>query len=197
MANNTDFLPQIKQKDPPHFSRSRTIVGSGNVVDLTSINTIVNGTGNFVGADTKNVNILGSTDCVVVSGVTNVNIINCSGVVITESDKTFIKDVDISSESFIVSGVTFSQRYHIIPTASYQMTLDDYTVVNEFAGAQITLPLAAGHTQVFNIKQVAVGESGVVPSGSDSIEGVPALTSLFTGDNITLQSDGSTNYIIL
>lgn len=198
MADNTEFLPQAQPIDPSHVRRNITIIGSGNVVDITSLNTIVSGRGNFVGEDTRGINLLGCTDCVVVSGVTNVNVINSSGVTVLESDTTYIKDIEISSDSFIVSGVTFSQGYHIVSDFGYTITLDDYTIDDVNGLSEITLPAASGHTQVFNIKITgALGDTTVFLTGLDTIEGVAQNTQLSQGDNLTVQSNGSSNYIIL
>lgn len=195
MADNTDFLPQSESIDPPHVVRNRTIIGDSNIVDVSSINTIVSGLNNFVGAHTKNINILGSTNCQVTSGVTNVNIINSSGVSVTESDTTYIKNVVISVDSFITSGVTFSQGYRIA-NGSVIVTLDDYTIEDPVGGSQVQLPSPVGHTQIFNVKLTGSTESAVIVEGGLFIDD-STQQFLTQFDNLTVQSNGSNKYIII
>ena len=96
-----------------------TIVGTGNVVDTTVINSVVLGNGNYVGGGGNNISIFGSSGCTVLPNLTGVVLINSFDVIVTESNTTWLNGVQTSggqSEQGIVAFPTGGQ------TNAYQTT---------------------------------------------------------------------------
>ena len=197
-----EYFPIIGQTIKPNKLFRQSIIGYGNQVASTAQDIIVNGEGNFVGDDCRSINILNTSGSVVTSGVIGVNLFSCSGLIIEESDVIYIKNVKITEDSFggLTSGVTFSQSYRAIsPFLSTTITEADYTV-EQFGNASESVFLlpAAGQTRVINIKNSKTEFVLTInPSGADTIEGELTLELGNTGDSVTLQSNGTNNYIIL
>ena len=210
-SGSTEYFPIIGQATKPNKVFKQSIIGEGNNVDSTAQDIIVNGDGNYIGEECRDINLLNTSGSVVTSGTIGVNLFSCSGLTVDESNVIYIKNVLITEDSFSggggtpTSGVTYSQSYAIVePFEFLQMTLDNYTVeVFGDSSEVVILPAAAGHTQVFNIKNSKTIEGLEVrqfnwPSNTDSIEGSTVELILpSTGDSVTLQSNGSNNYIIL
>jgi len=198
MADNTDYFPQIRTVNKPNEYVNSTIRGRGNTVDKTAENVIVNGANNYVGEGCRDVNLLNSSGCTVSSGVVGINMISCSGLTAFDSGKIYIENVEISDDSFISSGSTYSQSFITVSGASlYYMTTANYTVVSAHGSNEIYLPEASGQTQVFNLKNQTGGDFTWYPFGSGNY--IEDESSIITadGESITLQSDGSSNYIII
>ena len=200
MADNTEFFPNVDGINSPNLKRNGVYVGNTNTVEDSATNVMVNGNGNYVGEACNNVNILNSSGCAVTSGVINITIVGSSGLTVTESNQTFFANTEISSSSFITSGVTYSEGYHI-SAGEYFITLADYTIEVVVDTDATALPLAAGHTQVFNIKNSSTTNTELHTLGSDTLEGtaypIPVGLEIGVGDTLTVQSNGSNNYIIL
>jgi len=201
-----EYFPIIGQPIKPNKLFRQSIIGYGNQVASTAQDIIVNGEGNFIGDDCRSINILNTSGSVVTSGVIGVNLFSCSGLIIEESDVIYIKNVKITEDSFsggggsITSGTTFSQSLiYTGAVANYDMTTDNYTVVATGQPLQLGLPPAIGQTQVYNIKNQTGADLtfyGDLLSGTDTIEGETSAT-IGDGASLTLQSNGSTNYIII
>jgi len=201
MADNTEYLPQIGVIDDTRTQRNYKLIGEDNIVHKTSSDVVVNGVGNFVGEECKRVNILASSGCVVTSGVTDVSLINSSGVTVNyPGGVTYIDNQLVTADSFITSGVTVSQSIVTLSDAVvYEMTTSDYTVISNNNGNEIYLPPAAGQTQVFHVKNIDSDDFTlyVYPLTSDTIDLTEDRIVLAQYDTVTVQSDGSTNYYIL
>jgi len=208
MADNTEYLPQIGVIDDTRTSRNYKLIGDGNVVAKTSSDVVVNGVNNFVGEDCQRINVLASSGCVITSGTTDVSIINSSGITVNApGGVTYIDGLQITSDSFIVSGVTASQGIKFVSSEEedYQMTTDDYTVVVTTSASEsdteIYLPDAAGQTQVFRVKAELFTTEGVTVQvrtfEDNGFIDEEQIIELLAGDAITVQSDGSSNYYIL
>ena len=192
--NNEEYFPKNTPKTPPNTYIDTVINGFGNIVEPSSRNTQVNGDGNFVGEETANINILNSSGCTVSSGVIGCTIINSSGITVSDDNLVYINN------KLFTAGGTSSTSYDIY-TAEAILTLDNGTVEQRSSVAQLTiLPLAAGHNQKFNIKNNSTTEvdQPVVPKlgSGDTIDGTDGLFLTYL-DSITVQSDGTSNYIIL
>jgi len=201
MADNTEYLPQIGVIDDTRTQRNYKLIGEDNIVHKTSSDVVVNGVGNFVGEECKRVNILASSGCVVTSGVTDVSLINSSGVTVNyPGGVIYIDNQLVTADSFITSGVTVSQSIVTLSDAVvYEMTTSDYTVISNNNGNEIYLPPAAGQTQVFHVKNIDSDDFTlyVYPLTSDTIDLTEDRIVLAQYDTVTVQSDGSTNYYIL
>jgi hypothetical protein len=196
-----EYFPIIGQAIKPNKLFRQSIIGHGNQVASTAQDIIVNGFGNSIGDDCRSINILNTSGSSVTSGVIGVNLFSCSGLIIDESDVIYIKNVKITESSFgITSGVTFSQSLiYTGAVGSYDMTTDNFTVVATQQPLQLGLPPAVGQTQVYNIKNQTGADLtfyGDLLSGTDTIEGETSAT-IGDGASLTLQSNGSTNYIII
>lgn len=205
-SGSIEYFPIISAASKPNRLFRHAIIGEDNSVSSSAQDIIVNGAGNFIGDECRSVNLLNTSSCIVSSGVIGVNLFSCSGLIITESDVIYIKNVFITEDSFggggITSGVTFSQAYRAttptdIPEAT--VSLSDYTVEYFGTGSETSfLSPAVGHTQIFNIRNSKTIEVlNIIPDGSDTIEGDSVLTLNNTGDSVTIQSNGTNNYIII
>jgi hypothetical protein len=83
-----------------------TFVGNGSVVDTTVVNSVVLGTGNYVGAGSGNVGIFGSSGVTVFPGVLDVFVLNSNNVVVTESNISIVNGVFLPSGSQSEQGIT-------------------------------------------------------------------------------------------
>lgn len=197
MADNTEYLPQIGVIDDSRTLRNYKLVGDGNVVHRTSTDVIVNGKDNFVGEECQRVNILASSGCTITSGVTDVSIINSSGITVNyPGNVIYVDNFLVTSSSFITSGTTFNQSFAYTGELNYDMTTEDYTVVN-VTNTEILLPPALGQTQVFRIVNACGVDNTFYTTGSDTIYGFDNNITLSDGDAITVQSDGSSKYFVL
>tara|TARA_R100001244_G_scaffold63542_1_gene52771 strand:- start:6054 stop:6692 length:639 start_codon:yes stop_codon:yes gene_type:complete len=207
-SGSTEYFPIISNASKPNRLFRHAIIGESNSVSSSAQDIVVNGVGNFIGDECRNINLLNTSACIVSSGVISANLFSCSGLTIDVNDVIYIKNVLITEDSFggggggITSGVTFSQAYRAttptdLPEAT--VSLSDYTVEYFGTGSETSfLSPAAGQTQIFNIKNSKTIEVlNIYPDGSDTIEGASIITLNSTGDTVTLQSNGTNNYIIL
>ena len=93
----------------------------------------------------------------------------------------------------------------VVQTTNYTITTSDFTVLcNSSAGGSksMTLPAAAGNTgRIFNIKRIGGTACAAATTAGSALDGVAgpatfALSASGTGSGITVQSDGSTWWII-
>ena len=92
--------------------------------------------------------------------------------------------------------------YRAIPALTNGVPIPTDKTLHQFGSGSefVTLLPAVGQTRIINIKNGKTGGAvlEVYPDGTDTIEGdTDFLESNDEGDNITLQSDGVSNYIIL
>jgi hypothetical protein len=199
-SGSTEFFPLIRKLKKPNVTRQGVFISKLDVIDVTAENIISNGGGNFVGESCESINLLNCIGCSITSGVTGVNLIDCSGITVSENDVTFIDNLQITEGSFISSGVTFNQSYTIVPEGeALSMTTDNYTVeVFGTASEHVTLPNALGQTQVYHIKSSKTEVSLVIfTNGTDTIDGISTQITIGHLDTVTLQSNGADKYIIL
>ena len=199
-SGSIDYFPLIKRKLKPNQKKQYAYTSLIDVVEDSAENVISNGGGNYIGEECKEINILNSSGCTVTSGVIGVNLFACSGISVYESNVIYIKNVKITEGNFLTSGVTFDQSLvYTGAVASYDMTTDNYTVVVTGQPIQLGLPPAAGQTQVYNVKNITGSDLtfyGDLAFGTDTIENETSAT-IPDRASLTLQSNGSTNYIII
>jgi hypothetical protein len=206
-SGSIEYFPIIGQGRKPNKVFKQSIIGEDNAVESTAQDIIVNGTGNYIGEACRDINILNSSGCIVSSGVIGVNLFSCSGLTISAGGVIYIKNVKITEDSFSggggtpTSGVTYSQAYFpAAPGTATFVTSDMYTIeVFGNSSEVVFLAAATGQTRVINIKNSKTVETlEIYPDGSDTIEGSGDFLVLSsTGESVTLQSNGSNNYIII
>jgi len=95
------------------------------------------------------------------------------------------------------SGVTSSPPYVNINSAALVMTDANGTVEFTGSGSSAILPTANGQTQVFNIKNSQLTDVTVTRKNADTIEYTDTTIVLTSGDSVTVQSNGTNNWIII
>ena len=205
-SGSIEYFPIIGQGQKPNKVFRQSIIGAGNNVEPTAQDIIVNGFGNYIGEECRNINLLNTSACIVSSGIIGVNLFSCSGLVINDSDTIYIRNVLITEDSFSgggsipSSGVTYSESY-TIAGGDYDVLLADSTIVNFIDGNTFYLPVTAGQTQKFNLKNLSSQTLVIdfIDTSVKHIDGDPNLVPLLLNyrDSVTLQSNGSNGYIIL
>lgn len=192
MSDNTEYFPQQLFIENPNTHIDTIIKGKGNVIAYSARNVFVNGDSNYLGEDTKDINILNSSGCVISSGVVGCVIISSSGVVVTNSGQLYIKNKLISED--VIGGFS-SSAYKKIYT-DYTVTLDDGTIDCISGVSIVTLPSANGHIQKFNIKNNQ--ETDVqIDGGGSTIDIDDTIVTISKRENLTVQGNGTENYLIL
>lgn len=125
--NTGEYTPGLVDTLNPMVNPYDTIVGSGNVVDSSVINSVVLGEANYVGSGVSNVAIFGSSGCTVLPGLTGVILINTYDVLVTESNTTYVNGVQTTgnqSEQGIIAfagggqtgGYQTTKKFNLIET---------------------------------------------------------------------------------
>ena len=194
--NNIEEFPKQRSIENPRTYIDSVVKGSGNIIERSARNVIVNGHNNYVAEETRNINLFNSSACTISSGVVGVTIINSSGINVYSNDKVYINNKEFAP------GGTSSTGYDIVTASvTYFMDTDNGTVELRGTSTHDThLPLALGHNQKFIVKNNSYAgvEQNVKPAdgSSDSID-LDILWVLGYLDSITVQSDGVSNYIIV
>jgi hypothetical protein len=89
-------LPLLRLNVSDSNNNGNVVIGT-NYVHATARNVIVSGYDNVVGAYSDMINILSSSGVVVSSGLSNVSVINTSGVTITQSNVQYINGVNMGT----------------------------------------------------------------------------------------------------
>ena len=194
--NNEEEFPKQVRIETPNTYIDSVIKGTGNVIERSARNVLVNGDNNYIGEETSNINIFNSSGCTVSSGVIGTTLINSSGIVVRTDNKVYI-----NNQELITGGLSSSAYTILTASTTYFMDTDNGTVELRGTTTHDThLPLALGHHQKFIVKNNSY--AGVVQNvkpadgSSDSID-LQVLWVLGYLDSITVQSDGISNYIIV
>ncbi len=99
-----------KQDGNLYNSTSQQVRGSDNVISKSASNVIVNGDANRIFSGANNINLLSSNNCIVSANLQNVTLINCDGLTVTESNKTYINNQEVEQKQpSIIKRVTASE----------------------------------------------------------------------------------------
>ena len=199
--NNQEEFPKQRSIEPPQTYIDSVIKGTGNIIQRSAKNVIVNGDNNYVAEEAKNINIFNSSGCVVSSGVIGVTLINSSGVVASTDNVVYINNTEFKLEGAIPTG---NYRESAINTA---ITLADETLnIKNPTPSTVTivvLPTAFGHNQRFTIKNNSPSLNDVhIFAYSETIDNDPgsggaAKLIISYLDAVELMSDGISNYMII
>ncbi|MCR4307510.1 MAG: hypothetical protein NUV80_03045 [Candidatus Berkelbacteria bacterium] len=153
----------------------RMIIGDNNYVADSAIGVLVTGRYNSVGENARNVTILNSSGCVVPGDVSEVFILNSSGVTVTESNTMVVNNVSYS-------GGGTSSTYATAISAVNPTGTSSATGVMQGVGTTIT-PLVSGNLLVtfsgslqtaasttIGVMQIKYG-TGTPPSNGDAPTG--------------------------
>ena len=90
-------LPDAVSRDNliPLQDNDNIVNGDGNIIGNGSVNITITGDNNVVGSDCSCINIQCSSGNTVMAGLSNVVLINCSGLTIEESDVTYINNTKV------------------------------------------------------------------------------------------------------
>ena len=195
---NSELFPQRKRGTPPNTSIDSVIKGSGNIIDSSSRNTVVNGDANYVGEQTSNINIFNSSGCVVSSGVIGCVLINSSGIVVSDNNLVYINN------QLFTAGSVSSDGYRKVTINTTAIQPTDGTIDVQYSGGIgiYYLPSPVGHFRKYTIKnnsptfhdQDVWCYSFTIDNATSGGAGKVTLAYL---DSITVQSDGSANYLII
>lgn len=100
-----------------YSSRSATVKGKNNYINLTAKDIEIYGDFNKVEAEVKNVKIQGSNNTIT-AGVENVTLINTNGVTVTESNQIYNNGTNTTGQSFKTYDAVLNQGGVAAPTAS-------------------------------------------------------------------------------
>lgn len=107
------------------------VLGNSNMVAASAQRVFVSGISNIVGDGARNVSIINSSGCIVPGDLSEVTIINSSGVTASHSNQTIVNNLDIKSQRNYVRRVT----------SDYEVTDEDFFIeFDSSAGGTITLP---------------------------------------------------------
>ena len=194
-SGSVEYFPLLKKLNRANHKKQQAISSLIDLVEDSAENVISNGGGNYVGEACHEINILNSSGCVVTSGVIGVNLFACSGLTVTESNVIYIKNIKITEDSF-TSG-TISSSFRTITADSTYLLPSDETV--QLSGEAVTvtyLPSPVGHHRIIDAKNLQAIDTVISVGGSDTIDIDFVDVTLSYLDNVTLQSDGISNWII-
>lgn len=99
------FYP-VNQQDGSVYNpqAGQTAKGKNNIIDAAAINTLVYGNNNFVGAS-SGVALINSDNNIIYPGLSNVTLINSSGVTVTSSNQTYVNGA-LQSSSYDTTRLT-------------------------------------------------------------------------------------------
>jgi len=115
------FYP-VNQQDGNVYNpqAGQSAKGKNNIIDAGSINTLVYGNNNFVGAS-SGVALINSDNNIIYPGLSNVTLINSSGVTVTSSNITYVNGV-IQSPTYETTRLT--TQHNSTASGVYPTTID-------------------------------------------------------------------------
>jgi len=114
-------------------------------------------------------------------------------VVVDSEGKVGVGTVNPTSKLHVPGSLTMA---YVAKTASYPLTISDYTVECTANSFTVTLPTASGIAgRIYNIKNTGTGIITVIGTGVEMIDGELTQT-LNQWDSLQIQSNGS-NWIII
>lgn len=99
-----------KQNDNLYNSNTQQVQGSNNVLSKSASNIIVNGDANRIFSGANNINLLSSNNCIVSANLQNVTLINCDGLTVTESNKTYLNNQEVEpKQASTIKSISISE----------------------------------------------------------------------------------------
>jgi hypothetical protein len=180
-TKDEEFLPvkglyTSNPKDGNTYNtRTTQVQGKNNIIDRTAKSVSIVGDGNVVGSVTKNITIQGDNN-VIESNLENINLINTSGVTVTESNVTYING-EIKGDGADESITTY---------------LCDTTI----GGVGIILPEFPTVGKIWNFKKIALQNQLKIAPISSLIDGKSIIYIDALNTSYSIQFDGA-NYKII
>ena len=190
--------------------------GTDNIYNDNVRSCIVLGSNNTIG-DSENVTLLGSSGCIIGSGLSNVTLINTNDIVVSSGDIVMVGNVPVPNITALYSAIKN------IPSSvkTYNMLPYDGTLLVETGATDTTINLGYGAsgslltyqpvsftkggttfdivlTKIVNIKKVDSGIGTIIidAQGTNTIDGSLTKVILTQYASLTLQWDGTKWYII-
>ena len=190
--------------------------GTDNIYNDNVRSCIVNGSNNTIG-DSENVTLLGSSGCIIGSGLSNVTLINTNDIVVSSGDIVMVGNVPVPNITALYSAIKN------IPSSvkTYNMLPYDGTLLVETGATDTTINLGYGAsgslltyqpvsftkggttfdivlTKIVNIKKVDSGIGTIIidAQSTNTIDGSLTKVILTQYASLTLQWDGTNWYII-
>jgi hypothetical protein len=99
-----------KQNDNLYNSNTQQVQGANNVLSKSASNIIVNGDANRIFSGANNINLLSSNNCIVSANLQNVTLINCDGLTVTESNKTYLNNQEVEpKQASTIKSISISE----------------------------------------------------------------------------------------
>jgi hypothetical protein len=99
-----------KQNDNLYNSNTQQVQGANNVLSKSASNIIVNGDANRIFSGANNINLLSSNNCIVSANLQNVTLINCDGLTVTESNKTYLSNQEVEpKQASTIKSISISE----------------------------------------------------------------------------------------
>ena len=165
-------------------TKQAIIVGKSNIVSYGSKSINVQGNGNVISDQCKNI-VINGNDNTVIAGVNNVQLINTSGVTVTESNTIYINGQGQGTSNILSIG-----KAHVIGVSN------KYIVADTDSGlVEVELPTAYGNAGI-EISFKNIGSNGILISvlAGQKIESNPTYT-VNSSKSVTVFSSGQ-NWLI-
>ena len=169
--DDNENLPLMKVSTGDSNNNGNLVIGT-NYVHPTAKNVIVSGHDNTVGAYSDMVNILSSSGVVVGGGLSNVSVVNTSGVTITSSNTHYVNGVNTTNNSGGTYTPTITNRVNIdsiTPQVTSYIRVGNIVhvggaiVVNSTttvtSSFEMSLPIASDFTSQYNLAGVGTNQS--------------------------------------
>ncbi len=190
-GSKNNFNPDNNNYNPKNF---QTIEGENNKISYGAKSVNILGDGNFVG-ESEDILLDNSHDNVIDSGLTNVVLINTTGITVSESNVTYINGVKVDT-----SGIG-SQAVVTVTAATYSVTTNERTILCDTSSNDITIRLlnAPDDGATWNIKKIDnANKVNVQVSGGKLIDGATpqVLKKIYTSITVVWDEDGDEYMII-
>ena len=206
--DNNDNTPLVLVSDVFRNSGQRS---PNNFIDDSARGCYATGDGNFIGADCVGVSLQGCTNCSVSSGVSNVNLVGCSNLSITEDNVTGLNNSIVPSITAPYSVIkTITSNYSIEVTdgliladcTSGNITIDLTYALTSLALQDVTYAyLGTSYTNTFSKivtikkKDSSANTVTIDADGANTIDGVATKVISTQYDKLTIQWDGTNWHI--
>ena len=172
-----------------YSSRSATVKGKNNYINLTAKDIEIYGDSNRIEAEAKNIKIQGSGNKIQ-AGVENVTLINTNNITVTESDVTYIDGLPQYANNRVVeitadTTADLSVRTYLIDASGAAVDLTFDTVTTDFNEGQLIFVKAIDITNVCRV---------IITGGT--IDGAANYNFTTVNDGIEMQYYDNNFYIV-